>query len=58
MFPHTISVKAIGHKEDSIYCDKCNLFVHIKCNKPSYIDFKYLSGNGADVTVSYSHMVT
>ena len=41
-----ICVKAIGDKEDSIYCDKCNLWVHIKCNNLNYVDYKYLSGNG------------
>ena len=45
-FPCSICVKATGDKEDSIYCDKCNLWVHIKCNNLNYIDFKYLSGNG------------
>ena len=45
-FPCSISVKAIGDKEDSIYCDKCNLWVHIKCNNLNYVDHKYLSGKG------------
>ena len=45
-FPCSICVKAIGDKEDSIYCDKCNLWVHIKCKNLNYIDYKYLSGNG------------
>ena len=42
----SICVKAIGDKEDSIYCDKCNFWVHIKCNNLNCIDYKYLSGNG------------
>ena len=42
----SICVKAICDKEDSIYCGKCNLWVHIKCNNLNYIDYKYLSGNG------------
>ena len=44
-FPFSICVKAIGDEEGSIYCDKCNLWVHIKCNNLNYIDYKYLSGN-------------
>ena len=42
----SMCVKAIGDKEDSIYCDKCNLWVHIKCNNLNYTDYKCLSGNG------------
>ena len=45
-FPCSICVIAIGDKEDSIYCDKCNLWVQIKCNNLNYIDYKYLSANG------------
>ena len=45
-FPCSICIKAIGDKEDSIYCDKCNLWVHIKCNNLNYIDYKYFSANG------------
>ena len=45
-FPFSVCVKATGDKEDSIYCDECNLCVHIKCNNLNYIDYKYLSENG------------
>ena len=45
-FPCSICIKAIGDKEDSIYCDKCNLWVHIKCNNLNYIDYKYFCANG------------
>ena len=45
-FPCRICVKAICDKEDFIFCDKCNLCVHIKCNNLNYVDYKYLSGNG------------
>ena len=31
-FPIFICVKGIGDKKDSIYCDKCNFWVHIKRN--------------------------
>ena len=44
-FSCSICVKVIGDKEGSIFCDKCNLWVHIKCNNLNYIDYKYLSGN-------------
>ena len=26
-------------------CDTCNLWVHIKCNNLSFIDYQYLNGN-------------
>ena len=45
-FPCSIYVIAIGDKEDSIYCDKCNLWVKCKCNDLNYIGYKYLSANG------------
>ena len=45
-FPCSICIKAIGDSEDSIYCNKCNLWVYIKCNNLNYIDYKYLCGNG------------
>ena len=42
----SICVKAIGDKEDSIYFDKCSLWVHIKRKNQNYVDYNYLSGNG------------
>ena len=45
-FSCSICVKVIGDKEDSIYFDKCNLWVHIKCNNLNYVDYTCLSGNG------------
>ena len=44
-FPCSICVKTIRDKEGSIYCDKFNLWVDIKCNNLIYMDYKYLSGN-------------
>ena len=41
-FPCSICVKAIGDKEVSIYCDKCNLLAYIECNNLNYIDYKHL----------------
>ena len=36
--------KSIGDKENSIFCDLCKLWVHIKCNNLNYVDYQYLSG--------------
>ena len=36
-----ICVKATGDKEDSIYCEKCNLGIHNKCNNLNYKDYKH-----------------
>ena len=44
-FPCSICIKTIGDNDDSIYCDKCTLWVHIKCNNPNFIDYQYLYGN-------------
>ena len=44
-FPCSICVKTIGDKEGFIYCNKCNLWVHIKCNNLIYMDYKNFSGN-------------
>ena len=34
---------SISDNDDSIYCDNCNLWVHINCNNLNFID--YLNGN-------------
>ena len=44
-FPRSICVNSIGDNDDSIFCDKCNSWIHIKCNNPNYIDYQYLNGN-------------
>ena len=44
-FPCSICTKTIGDNDDSIYCDNCNLWVHIKCNNLNFIDYQYLNGN-------------
>ena len=44
-FPCSICTKAIGGNDNSIYCDKCNLWFHIKCNNLNFIDYQYLNGN-------------
>ena len=45
-FTFSICVKAIGDKGDSIYCNKCNFWIHIKCNNLNYKNYKYLNENG------------
>ena len=43
-FPCSVCHKSIGDKENSIFCDLCKLWVHIKCNNLNYVDYQYLSG--------------
>ena len=44
-FPSSICTKAVGDNDNSIYCDKCNLWVNIKCNNLKFIDYLYLNEN-------------
>ena len=44
-FPCSVCHKSIGDKENSIFCDLCKLWVHIKCNNLNYVDYQYLSGS-------------
>ena len=44
-FPCSVCHKSIGDKENSIFCDLCKLWVHIKCNNLNYLDYQYLSGS-------------
>ena len=44
-FPCSICTMASGDTDDSIYCDKCNSLVHIKCNNLNFIDYQYLKRN-------------
>ena len=46
-FPCSVCHRSIGDIENSIFCDLCKLWVHIKCNNLNYIDYQYLSG-GSD----------
>ena len=43
-FPCSVCHKSIGDKENSIFCDLCKLWIHIKCNNLNYVDYQYLSG--------------
>ena len=44
-FPCSICTKPIEDNDSSIYCDKCNLWVHNKCNNVNFIDKQSLNGN-------------
>ena len=44
-FPYSICTKTVDDNDSSIYCDKCNLWVHIKCNNLNFLDYQYLDGN-------------
>ena len=44
-FPCSICNKTIGDNDDSIYCDKYILWMHVKCNNLNFIDYQYLNGN-------------
>ena len=42
-FSCSVCHKSIGDKENSVFCDSCKLWVHIKCNNLTYVDYQYLS---------------
>ena len=44
-FPCSICTKIIDDNDSSIYCDKCNLWMHIKCNNLNVLDYQYLNEN-------------
>ena len=44
-FTCSICTKAIGDNDDSLYCDRCNLWVYTKCKNLNFIDYQYLNGN-------------
>ena len=44
-FPCSACTETIGDNDDAMYCGKCNLWVHIKCNNLNVIDYLYLNGN-------------
>ena len=45
IIPCSICTKTVDDNENSIYCDKCNLRVHIKCNNQNFLNYQYLNGN-------------
>ena len=44
-FPCSICTKTVDDNDNSLSCDKCNLWVHIKCNNLNFLDYQYLNGN-------------
>ena len=40
-----MSTKTLDDDDNSIYCDKCNLWVYIKCSNLNFLDYQYLNGN-------------
>ena len=44
-FTCSICTKAIGDNDDSLYCDRCNLWLYTKCKNLNFIDYQYLNGN-------------
>ena len=61
-FSCSVCTKTIGDNDNSIFCDKCSLWVHVKRNNLNFIEYQYLNGNGdigfvSNVTLSYFHFV-
>ena len=40
-----ICEKSVTDKDDAIQCHTCQVWIHLKCNKLNYIDYKYLQGS-------------
>ena len=41
-FPCRICAKNVNGKDKALQCDLCGLWIHIKCNKLNYLDYRYL----------------
>ena len=46
-FPCGICSKAVANNHQAIKCDKCNLWIHIKCNKMNKQTYNYLKPNNS-----------
>ena len=44
-FPCSACTGITDDNDNYIYCDKYNLWVHIKCNDLNFLDLQYLNGN-------------
>ena len=44
IFPCKLCGKNVTDNDDTVLCDLCETWVHIKCNHLNYIDYKYLPG--------------
>ena len=40
--PFRIRAKSVHDKDKAVQCDLCELWIHIKCNKLNYLDYRYL----------------
>ena len=41
-FSCKICAKNVQDKDKAVQCDLCELWIHIKCNKLNYLDYRYL----------------
>ena len=41
-FPCRNCTKNVHDKDKAVQCDLCELWIHIKCNNPNYLDYRYL----------------
>ena len=41
-FSCRICAKDVHNKDKSVQCSLCELWIHIKCNNLSYLDYRYL----------------
>ena len=46
-FPCGICSKAVANNHQAIKCDKCNLWIHIKCNKINKQTYNYLKSDSS-----------
>ena len=46
-FPCGICSKAVANNNQAIKCDKCNLWIHIKCNKINKQTYNYLKSDSS-----------
>ena len=44
-FPCRICVKNVSDRDKVFQCDICELWVHIKCSIPDYLDYRYLQNS-------------
>ena len=41
-FPCRVCAKSVHGKNKAVQCDLCEPWIHIKCNKRNYLDYRYL----------------
>ena len=47
-FPCGICSKAVANNHQAIKCDRCNLWIHIKCNKINKQTYNYLKSDSSN----------